>query len=125
MTRGTPAVPGLAISGGSRHREAGPGEDALLGPFIGGRSREAMPSQDETAGSPQSPVLPALSESIGEVADRLERIAGSLRNTAPGGILARGAGGKDALELLITAFALGYHEGRTRAPTVDPPGGSS
>ncbi len=50
---------------------------------------------------------------LAEVADRLERIAQSLRER-PGDVLAGGDGAADPLELLITGFALGYAQGRGR-----------
>lgn len=116
---------GPAVARGARRERGRAGDGALLGPFVGGRSPEPAFAGDETAGPHQSPMPRALADSMGEVADRLERIAGALRNTAPAGTLARVAEGRDALELLITAFALGYHDGCTRAPAVDPPPDSS
>jgi len=61
---------------------------------------------------PEAVVGPAV-EALAEVADRLERIARSLRER-PADVLAGGDGAADPLELLITGFALGYAQGRGR-----------
>lgn len=56
----------------------------------------------------------ALADAVGEVADRLERIAASLRQR-PVAELLSGAGPADPLDLLITGFVLGYSQ-RPRRP---------
>ncbi len=127
MTGGVPLLLGPAITRGSNHGEAAPGEGALLGPFLLGRSLQGHHTRGRIEEPVQLPVIPSRSfgQSMNEVAGRLERMAGALRNTSSEGALTGGAEGREALDLLITAFALGYHEGRAQAPAVDPPPRSS
>lgn len=125
MTAGLPLVLGPAVGRGTPREQAPIGHGVLLGPFTAQPVPRAHSAPD-TIAAPAAPTPPStVAESMGEIAGRLERIAGSLRNTSPDGLLAAGADGQDTLALLITAFALGYHEGRMRAPAVDPPVGSS
>ncbi len=127
MTRGVPLLLGPAIPPNSHPREAAPGEGALLGPFLLGRSLQGHSGRGQIEEPVQLPVIPSRSfgQSMNEVAGRLERMAGALRNTSSEGALTGGAEGREALDLFITAFALGYHEGRAQAPAVDPPPCSS
>jgi hypothetical protein len=63
-----------------------------------------------TVEEPVSPAveLPVASSALNEVADRLDRIARSLRSGNPADALDQG----DPLQLLITGYALGYSEAR-------------
>jgi hypothetical protein len=76
-------------------------EEALYAPSV---EAEAEPASALPAGA---------AEALGEVADRLERIARALRER-PQEVLA-GGDGADPLELLVTGFALGYAQGRRGA----------
>jgi hypothetical protein len=127
MSRGVPLLLGPAIPPDSHPRETAPGEGAFLGPFLLGRSLQGHSGRGQIEEPVQLPLIPSRSfgQSMNEVAGRLERMAGALRNTSSEGTLTGGAEGQEALDLLITAFALGYHEGRAQAPAVDPPPRSS
>ena len=120
-----PLALGPAVTRGARPGQRHLDDSSLIKPFVTGRTPATRPLAKRIEPPAADDSTPALAESMRHVAARLDRIAGSLRNTAPDRMLSAGGGGQDALELWITAFALGYHEGRTRPLAVDPPEGSS
>jgi hypothetical protein len=77
-------------------------------------------AEDEPAGAGDAPSDPAAAEgyasAMGEVAERLERIAASLRSRRPADLV---AGGSDPLELLVAGFVLGYAQGSRRRGAPD------
>jgi hypothetical protein len=68
---------------------------------------------DESAPAPSARVDAALADALAGVAERLERLAGTLRER-PGELLSGGS--TDPLDLLVAGYALGLAQGRARSP---------
>lgn len=73
--------------------------DLPLGPAVSRRAESAAE-------------VPPAQPPLADVADRLERIAGILRNGGPAELIAWGQETRDPLELLVAGLVLGYAQGR-------------